>query len=97
MEFPSWWAASAATYYPTGGWNIPNLCQPNPGARPPWSPCTYLGLLADQFVDGALVVVAHDRRRGDGAVLAEVTRGAVPAALLVHLAVLPLHLKSMDV
>ena len=29
-----WLAASADTYFPTGGWNIPNLSQPNPGARP---------------------------------------------------------------
>ena len=37
-----WWAASAATYCPTGEWNIPNLSQPNPGARPPWSSCTLI-------------------------------------------------------
>ena len=29
---PGWLVASAATYCPTGGWNIPNLSQPNPGA-----------------------------------------------------------------
>ena len=55
----------------------------------------HLGLLADEPVDGArLVVVARHRHRrgGDGAVVAEVTRGAVLAALLVHLAMLPLHL-----
>ena len=27
-----WWAATAATYCPTGGWNIANLSQHNPGA-----------------------------------------------------------------
>ena len=56
----------------------------------------HLGLLVDEPVDGArLVVVARHRHRrgGDGAVgVAEVTRGAVLAALLVHLAMLPLHL-----
>ena len=29
---PGWWAVTAVTYCPTGGWNIPNLSQPNPGA-----------------------------------------------------------------
>ena len=38
-----WLAASADTYFPTGGWNIPNLSQPNPGAQPPWSSCTVRG------------------------------------------------------
>ena len=38
---PGRWAVTAAICCPTGGWNILNLSQPNPGARPPWSPCTY--------------------------------------------------------
>ena len=29
---PGWWAVTAAICCPTGGWNIPNLSQPNPGA-----------------------------------------------------------------
>ena len=37
---PSQWAVTAAICCPTGGWNILNLGQPNPGARPPWSHCT---------------------------------------------------------
>ena len=36
---PGWWAVTAAMCCPTGGWNIPNLRKPNPGVRPPWSPC----------------------------------------------------------
>ena len=36
---PGRWAVTAAICCPTGGWNILNLSQPNPGARPPWSPC----------------------------------------------------------
>ena len=41
---PGWWAVTAATCCPTGGWNIPNLSQQNPGAQPPWSPCTCITL-----------------------------------------------------
>ena len=37
-RYPGWWAAIVAAYCPTGGWNIPNLSQLNPGAGPPWSP-----------------------------------------------------------
>ena len=37
---PGRWAVTAAICFPTRGWNILNLSQPNPGARPPWSPCS---------------------------------------------------------
>ena len=36
---PGRWAVTAAICCPTGGWNILNLSQPNPGVRPPWSTC----------------------------------------------------------
>ena len=39
VEFPGWRAVTTAICCLTGGWNIPNLSQPNPGARPSWSPC----------------------------------------------------------
>ena len=31
---PGWWAASPTPHYPTGGWNIPILSQPNLGVQP---------------------------------------------------------------
>ena len=39
-----WWAATAAIYCQIGGWNVANLSQPNPGARPPWSPCICMNI-----------------------------------------------------
>ena len=53
----------------------------------------YLCLLADQSVDGALIVVARHGRGRAEAVLAKVTGRAILAALLVHLPVLSFHLK----